>query len=633
MRHGWSGVLALAVSWQAVSACGGVEEKQDIFVAAELVDFGQVSVGEVLTLGVEVYNAGELPLVLEAALPPGADAAFSVGEHPPEVPPFQWVSVPVTYAPTAATAAFATLELVSDDPEEDILPVVLLGSAVPLGADVRLSPGLVDFGHVYVGETEVQPILIAVQGHDDLEILGEVAMAQGSAPGFSVTFSGAGAVVPSGTVALVEVRYAAPDLLQANGEVEIQTGDPYQPLLRVPVFANGAGSSDNTPPRVLVLEPTSLKTSYTFQTLEVEARVGDAEQPVDSLYVRLESLLDGVIEDEFPDESGLVRFEVDLRYVHLSPGTHTFVLTAIDAFDGRAQASFTALIDQSGPVGDGDADGYTWSTGDCDDGDPFIYPGAVEVADGVDQDCDDVVDEGTARFDDDGDGFSEDDGDCLDDDPGVAPGIAEVTDSLDNDCNGLVDDGTTRYDDDGDTVTEAQGDCDDAQFAVHPGAPERCDGLDNDCNGLLDDACLDDSIPVTVVGDRVLSDKSSVSTETELEVSVFVVASDVSALEYHWGADGGDFAATEGGTATWVAPAVAGYYTTWCQVVDPATGEDAWGFGEIRVVQPVATGGAGGGPGEGGCSTGGPALPRGPGVFALAAGALLVGRRRRGPRA
>ncbi len=37
---------------------------------------------------------------------------------------------------------------------------------------------------------------------------------------------------------------------------------------------------------------------------------------------------------------------------------------------------------------DHDGDGYTGDTGDCDDGDPGIFPGAFEATDGVDTDCD-----------------------------------------------------------------------------------------------------------------------------------------------------------------------------------------------------------------------------------------------------
>jgi hypothetical protein len=196
----------------------------------------------------------------------------------------------------------------------------------------------------------------------------------------------------------------------------------------------------------------------------------------------------------------------------LVPGNHIILFSAEDTegFVGTAQAALNVI---SGDRVDNDNDGYTEDEGDCDDTDEDVHPGAFELVNGIDDDCNDLIDDGTTAYDDDGDGYAEDAGDCVDSDPEIYPYAPEICDGIDNDCNGTIDgpdviDGTTYYRDlDGDGfgdwsssevscdpisgyTTDAT-DCNDTESVAHPGAPEVCDGIDNDCDAFIDEEGAD----------------------------------------------------------------------------------------------------------------------------------------------
>ena len=76
----------------------------------------------------------------------------------------------------------------------------------------------------------------------------------------------------------------------------------------------------------------------------------------------------------------------------------------------------------------------------------------------------------TLDIDDDGDGFTENQNDCDDNDPTVSPSAPEVENGIDDNCNGTIDEGTNAYDDDGDGFSENDGDCNDTTIAINPDA-------------------------------------------------------------------------------------------------------------------------------------------------------------------
>ena len=191
-------------------------------------------------------------------------------------------------------------------------------------------------------------------------------------------------------------------------------------------------------------------------------------------------------------------------------------------------------------------EGFAEEGGDCDNQEPLANPGATEVCDGIDNNCDGDIDinatDGVAYYadaDEDGygdasvelvgceqpEGYVTDDTDCDDTNAEANPGASEVCDEgVDNDCNGLADDDDSNlieassinwyldadgdgYGEEGSTASESctapidsttgntyvdnDDDCDDTSITIYLGAPEVCDTFDNDCDGVVNDKPTD----------------------------------------------------------------------------------------------------------------------------------------------
>jgi hypothetical protein len=153
---------------------------------------------------------------------------------------------------------------------------------------------------------------------------------------------------------------------------------------------------------------------------------------------------DGLVDDDDPD---------------LDPESATTFYADADADTyGDPDATVAACVEPPG---------YVTNDGDCNDASAGIHPGATEVCNGLDDDCDTLIDLADpdldtstldrAYEDPDGDGY----------------GSGKLVTSCD-----------------GSTGAKVDGDCDETDPTVNPGAIEHCgDGVDNDCDGEIDVHC------------------------------------------------------------------------------------------------------------------------------------------------
>jgi len=202
-------------------------------------------------------------------------------------------------------------------------------------------------------------------------------------------------------------------------------------------------------------------------------------------------LLDDINSDGMDELLVGAATELDVGAMWIYPGSPATVDLDSDGF-----------CDQSLPCGP------NLPGGDCDDGDPLRYPGAPELCDRIDQDCDGLLPDDEQDFDLDGQTACE--GDCDESNPTIFLGNEEECDDVDHDCDGLIDNDvvplTYWADGDGDGFGSAAGgtwsgclepppgfvlnadDCRDTNVNVNPDAIEiACNQIDDDCSELSDD--------------------------------------------------------------------------------------------------------------------------------------------------
>jgi len=458
----------------------------------DVISFGVVTVGMARTRTVVLSNVsdtGELTITSIRLLPiQGEETALQIINDPSDLEELELGSgdtkdVILEFAPTVPGPLLARLSVVYYDGQASREKLVAITGS---GADavVYVDPPVVDFGRVQQGVMVADVATIRNVGLGDVRITSITIVETNPGPVARFSYD-----LPVGT--------SLPRLLVAGSDLSIDVAFLGDDLVAreavVDVELEAIGQLD---PMLMIVNDCLRSADPSFDA-DGDGFFGDpCSADCDDLNNQTHPGAGELVDGEDNDCDGII-----------DEGT-----TAYDD-DGDCQCEVGPCVGSSEPTC------VTLADGDCNDGRTDVYFGNTEILDnGIDDNCNGLVDEDPSLVDADGDGFAPAGGDCDDAAPSNFPGNTERVDGVDNDCDGIVDEGTIVYDDDGDClcelgpcigsvnatcITVGGGDCHDGDSSVYPGASEEpCgmgDGVDTDCDGVVDCGALDaDADGVTV---------------------------------------------------------------------------------------------------------------------------------------
>ena len=342
-------------------------------------------------------------------------------------------------------------------------------------------------------------------------------------------------------------------------------------------------------PTVEYIQPTDFDSFELGEDIDIVALVSDPQDSPDTLWVTLvwTAADSGGVETFLYEDVAAANGSVRVTWPSPDVGAYNLVLAAEDTEGNITDASLTLFVADPNDV-DVDGDGFSPNSGDCDDNDASAFPGADETCgDGDDNDCNGAIDDADLDQDQHIDvlcaaytGALPVD-DCNDNNGTILPGAPESLNGIDDDCDTYIDEGTVVFDDDGDCFCEQgpctgsfencpstvlDGDCNDADDTVHPGAFDTPDTnyADEDCDGI--DGVVTDGVFVAPGG----SDSGNCAFGTPCSTISYAVgraaATNKQVVNIRAGNYSGSFAVTSNVTL------VGGFDSTWARDVTGASG-------------------------------------------------------------
>ena len=210
----------------------------DIDLVPTTLSFGQLAIGNVVTMDAEIWSLGMADLELDTLVYSGS-TEFEMLTDPSGMvlAPGEYTTVTVQYTPSNETADNGQIDIPSNDPDE---PVVVLNILAPAAApDIEVDPLLVDFGDVKLYTQETEWVTISNIGTADLEIYD---CSEHGDPEFIITSNPMGSLLSPGDSVQMEVAYEPHYEAGSYGTIDVDSNDPVDPTVVVDLVGNGVAS-------------------------------------------------------------------------------------------------------------------------------------------------------------------------------------------------------------------------------------------------------------------------------------------------------------------------------------------------------------------------------------------------------
>ena len=332
-----------------------------IALSTELIDFGEIVVGNQATIGILVGNEGLGALVIEAAELDGTTSpdfalvdvdALNIGQG-------EQAELRVRYVPDLVGQDYGRVALVTNDPEAPIVNVDLQGFGVE--PEIDLNPDLLWFGEIAQGDSSSLVVEVQARGSGTLRLT-DIAVEDAVAGAYSVAMPeglGLPYELRSGTSVELFVTFSPPDEAEWKGDLVIQSNAPSAQEARVELLGNTLDDpTGNAAPVVSINDPDWGEYFLLGDLLSVSGVVYDEEDPPTSLvcFAYAGSIPLG---SDFPDDKG----RIDIPSITLPVGDVHVTLRCVDT---------------AGLSGEDSVDVQVW---DVEDPLPYVLTGGPTIYD------------------------------------------------------------------------------------------------------------------------------------------------------------------------------------------------------------------------------------------------------------